>query len=356
MLVPRPRGVCSRAGMSPPGSSTPWADPGVPSAPFALAGGCPSRRGRWSGRRGPRCQQTVGAKCRCQRKAGGSGELCGGPGPTAADQPLPCLPPAQGSPGCRQPVPRGLGPRGQGSLEQERRWKQYLEDERIALFLQNEEFMKELQRNRDFLLALERGEEHRWKPLAAFWPCASLQDRGPAVVAWPVTRRRRAGCGQGRGGSPTCQHRAAGFVPALLLALSHLPRGSAPPAHLREASSKAQQICGEGPWQCPPSPTRGDSQHGFTGAVPPPSPRTFPLPLVSPCCCEGPPGREHRRRAGERSTELCVLPQGSDRAGLGAFCLSDRLKYESKKSKSSSVAVSNDFGFSSVISGNFKGR
>ncbi|XP_015502154.1 CUE domain-containing protein 1 isoform X1 [Parus major] len=62
----------------------------------------------------------------------------------------------QGSHSCRQPVPRGLGPRGQGSLEQERRWKQYLEDERIALFLQNEEFMKELQRNRDFLLALER--------------------------------------------------------------------------------------------------------------------------------------------------------------------------------------------------------
>ncbi|XP_075417664.1 CUE domain-containing protein 1 [Tenrec ecaudatus] len=45
----------------------------------------------------------------------------------------------------------GLGPR-----DQESRWKQYLEDERIALFLQNEEFMKELQRNRDFLLALER--------------------------------------------------------------------------------------------------------------------------------------------------------------------------------------------------------
>uniref|UniRef100_A0A8B9M8X0 CUE domain containing 1 n=1 Tax=Accipiter nisus TaxID=211598 RepID=A0A8B9M8X0_9AVES len=32
----------------------------------------------------------------------------------------------------------------------------------------------------------------------------------------------------------------------------------------------------------------------------------------------------------------------------------DRLKYESKKSKSTSVAVSNDFGFSSVISGNFQ--
>ncbi|XP_051963490.1 CUE domain-containing protein 1b [Xyrauchen texanus] len=40
--------------------------------------------------------------------------------------------------------------------EQERKLKQYLEDERIALFLQNEEFMKELQRNREFLIALER--------------------------------------------------------------------------------------------------------------------------------------------------------------------------------------------------------
>ncbi|NXU57653.1 CUED1 protein, partial [Turnix velox] len=64
--------------------------------------------------------------------------------------------PTQSSQSRQQPVPRGLVPRGQGSLEQERRWKQYLEDERIALFLQNEEFMKELQRNRDFLLALER--------------------------------------------------------------------------------------------------------------------------------------------------------------------------------------------------------
>ncbi|KFV75789.1 CUE domain-containing protein 1, partial [Dryobates pubescens] len=61
-----------------------------------------------------------------------------------------------GSRSCRQGAPRGLPARGQGCLEQERRWKQYLEDERIALCLQNEEFMKELQRNRDFLLALER--------------------------------------------------------------------------------------------------------------------------------------------------------------------------------------------------------
>ncbi|XP_018103961.1 uncharacterized protein LOC735027 isoform X3 [Xenopus laevis] len=44
----------------------------------------------------------------------------------------------------------------QQSMDQERKLKQYLEDERIALFLQNEEFMRELQRNREFLLALER--------------------------------------------------------------------------------------------------------------------------------------------------------------------------------------------------------
>ncbi|XP_066428481.1 CUE domain-containing protein 1 isoform X2 [Eleutherodactylus coqui] len=43
-----------------------------------------------------------------------------------------------------------------GSMDQERKLKQYLQDERIALFLQNEEFMRELQRNREFLLALEK--------------------------------------------------------------------------------------------------------------------------------------------------------------------------------------------------------
>ncbi|KAI7793672.1 putative CUE domain containing 1a [Triplophysa rosa] len=48
-------------------------------------------------------------------------------------------------------VPSG----GTWSSEQDRKLKQYLEDERIALFLQNQEFMKELQRNRDFLIALE---------------------------------------------------------------------------------------------------------------------------------------------------------------------------------------------------------
>ncbi|NXT04143.1 CUED1 protein, partial [Prunella fulvescens] len=94
-------------------------------------------------------QQTA-QQLRCNRGAKGRAEpavqLQGPP-----DHHPPCAFAPQGSRGCRQPVPRG-----QGSLEQERRWKQYLEDERIALFLQNEEFMKELQRNRDFLLALER--------------------------------------------------------------------------------------------------------------------------------------------------------------------------------------------------------
>ncbi|XP_025903668.1 CUE domain-containing protein 1 [Nothoprocta perdicaria] len=66
---------------------------------------------------------------------------------------IPARPPA-GAQGSGEGRP--AAPRGPGALEQERRWKQYLEDERIALFLQNEEFMKELQRNRDFLLALER--------------------------------------------------------------------------------------------------------------------------------------------------------------------------------------------------------
>ncbi|KAG5836766.1 hypothetical protein ANANG_G00232070 [Anguilla anguilla] len=58
-------------------------------------------------------------------------------------------------------VPQRVGSEGGagsvgGATEQERKLKQYLEDERIALFLQNEEFMRELQRNREFLTALER--------------------------------------------------------------------------------------------------------------------------------------------------------------------------------------------------------
>jgi hypothetical protein len=59
-----------------------------------------------------------------------------------------------------QQVQPGAGARaGQVGMEteQERMLKQYLGDERIALFLQNEEFMRELQRNREFLIALERG-------------------------------------------------------------------------------------------------------------------------------------------------------------------------------------------------------
>ncbi|XP_025754099.1 CUE domain-containing protein 1b isoform X5 [Oreochromis niloticus] len=42
------------------------------------------------------------------------------------------------------------------ATEQDKKLKQYLEDERVALFLQNEEFMRELQRNHEFLIALEK--------------------------------------------------------------------------------------------------------------------------------------------------------------------------------------------------------
>jgi hypothetical protein len=35
----------------------------------------------------------------------------------------------------------------------------YLEDERIALFLQNEEFMNELRWNKEFLSSLEKGNK-----------------------------------------------------------------------------------------------------------------------------------------------------------------------------------------------------
>ncbi|XP_026799433.1 CUE domain-containing protein 1a isoform X2 [Pangasianodon hypophthalmus] len=57
--------------------------------------------------------------------------------------------------------------------EQDRKLKQYLEDERIALFLQNEEFMRELQRNRDFLIALERGDHNASGSEEA---CTSISD------------------------------------------------------------------------------------------------------------------------------------------------------------------------------------
>lgn len=62
----------------------------------------------------------------------------------------------QSTKNCHQTSPSQGSQGPQGTSDQERKWKQYLEDERIALFLQNEEFMRELQRNRDFLLALER--------------------------------------------------------------------------------------------------------------------------------------------------------------------------------------------------------
>lgn len=68
--------------------------------------------------------------------------------------------PSSSSSSVPQKVPSVVAATGTGSTsEQERKLKQYLDDERIALFLQNEEFMKELQRNREFLIALERGRK-----------------------------------------------------------------------------------------------------------------------------------------------------------------------------------------------------
>ncbi|XP_041795958.1 CUE domain-containing protein 1b isoform X2 [Chelmon rostratus] len=60
--------------------------------------------------------------------------------------------------GCRSGAAGTTGGPGltTGATEQDKKTKQYLEDERIALFLQNEEFMRELQRNHEFLIALER--------------------------------------------------------------------------------------------------------------------------------------------------------------------------------------------------------
>nr|XP_056721199.1 CUE domain-containing protein 1 isoform X2 [Euleptes europaea] len=90
---------------------------------------------------------------------------------------------------CHQTAPSQESQGPQGSLDQERKWKQYLEDERIALFLQNEEFMKELQRNRDFLLALER-DRLKYESKKSKMSSVSLSnDAGfPSAAADDVTR------------------------------------------------------------------------------------------------------------------------------------------------------------------------
>ncbi|KFW70645.1 CUE domain-containing protein 1, partial [Pygoscelis adeliae] len=142
---------------------------------------------------------------------------------------------AQGSHGCR------LAPRGQGSLEQERRWKQYLEDERIALFLQNEEFMKELQRNRDFLLALERDrlkyESKKSKSTSVAVSSdfgfssvisGNFQDaRGHRLSAAPVFEK-----GFGVRPSPSC------FLPATRKKLFELARAFSEKTKMRKSKRK----------------------------------------------------------------------------------------------------------------------
>ncbi|XP_043910524.1 CUE domain-containing protein 1 isoform X2 [Protopterus annectens] len=85
--------------------------------------------------------------------------------------------------------PQGSSQNSQRSLDQERKLRQYLEDERIALFLQNEEFMKELQRNHEFLLALER-DRLKYESKKS----KSLNSAGSADGSWtatlPATRKK----------------------------------------------------------------------------------------------------------------------------------------------------------------------
>lgn len=117
------------------------------------------------------------------------------------------LTPPQGHPGGSKSMSGEGGPPpapGPMACDQDSRWKQYLEDERIALFLQNEEFMKELQRNRDFLLALERGGHQ-----------ASPCEKRMTWAGASGLRRRCAGC----------QH-ARHFLTCLSLALPGSHRSS----------------------------------------------------------------------------------------------------------------------------------
>ncbi|NWX85520.1 CUED1 protein, partial [Nothoprocta pentlandii] len=142
-----PPPVYSPPGREPPGSRGPCAAPTPPPRTEA-PGGTRSRYRNWNP---PLLGALPDDFLRIPaRLPAGAQVSCPGALPGALPSALPSTLPVATCPG------RPAAPRGPGALEQERRWKQYLEDERIALFLQNEEFMKELQRNRDFLLALER--------------------------------------------------------------------------------------------------------------------------------------------------------------------------------------------------------
>lgn len=48
-------------------------------------------------------------------------------------------------------------PRGIGDSMDDKELEQFLEDEKLAMVLQNEEFMRELRHNKDFMLSLEKG-------------------------------------------------------------------------------------------------------------------------------------------------------------------------------------------------------
>ncbi|KAL0973332.1 hypothetical protein UPYG_G00202060 [Umbra pygmaea] len=76
--------------------------------------------------------------------------------PSSFSSSLSSVAPPTSQGGVSRPGEGGAPVNAVAGAEQERKLKQYLDDERIALFLQNEEFMRELQRNREFLVALER--------------------------------------------------------------------------------------------------------------------------------------------------------------------------------------------------------
>lgn len=52
-------------------------------------------------------------------------------------------------------------PRGTGDSMDDKELEQFLEDEKLAMVLQNEEFMRELRHNKDFMLSLEKGSWFR---------------------------------------------------------------------------------------------------------------------------------------------------------------------------------------------------
>ena len=93
----------------------------------------------------------------------GTGTVCGGQGSSAAGSILPTQQQLheiyEENLRLREEVVKNSTKGGTTSAEATAARNQYLEDERIALMLQNEEFMAELQKDSEFMSALEMEEE-----------------------------------------------------------------------------------------------------------------------------------------------------------------------------------------------------